>query len=205
MSAGTEPPTYDEAVDWVRGEVRARAEDGAALVAALDQVTSAVAASIGTASSLGADWSDWSDWSVGGLRRRWVVALVAGAHRGLLDMPETWSGITLTDVAQPGSEELARVLLASAPGPDLVGALVDRALAQPSARAVGVVLCLDPALLATVRPESFTRAVAALATGDGPAGELMAAYDSYVRESTVSTAAVRAGRDSINLTHTISG
>jgi hypothetical protein len=54
-------------------------------------------------------------------------------------------------------------------------------LAQPSARAVGLVLCLDPALLATVRPAAFTRAVAALAVEDGPAGKLFAAYESHVR------------------------
>ena len=175
MEAGTVPQTYEEAVDWVRAEVRTRAGDAAALVAALDQLAPAVPAAVGIEALVGADWSG------DGLRRRWVLAVAASSQRGLLDMPGTWAGITLADVAQPGSHELARHLLGSVPGPALVVALLDSALAQPSARAVGVVLCLDPALLATVRPASFIRALAALAVEDGPAGELIAAYDSHVR------------------------
>ena len=175
MEAGTAPQTYEEAVDWVRAEVRTRAGDAAALVAALDGLAPAVVAAVGTQGLLGADWSGE------GLRHRWLMALAASSHRALLDLPGTWAGITLPDVAQPGSQELARALLGSVPGPALVAALLDTALAQPSARAVGLVLCLDPALLATVRPAAFVRALAALAAEDGPASELVAAYDSHVR------------------------
>lgn len=175
IQSGATPQTYEEAVDWVRAEVRSRAADAAALAVALDQLPAEVPAAVGTAALLG------TDWSAAGLRRQWVSALAASAHRDLLDRPSSWEGITLPDVAQPGSEELAGQLLDSVPGPGLVAALLDAALAQPSARAVGVVLCLDPDLLATVRPESFARAMAALAAKDGPARELIAAYDSYVR------------------------
>ena len=175
MQVGLAPQTYDEAVDWVRTEVRTRAGDATALVAALDQLAPTVPAAVGTEALLGANWSGE------GPRRRWVLALAASSHRGLLDVPGTWAGITLSVLAQPGSQELAQHLLGSAPGPGLVAALLDTALAQPSARAVGVVLCLDPALLALVRPATFARALAALAAEDGPAGGLIASYDSYVR------------------------
>ncbi len=175
MPARAAPLTYDEAVDWVRTEISVRAGNAAALVAALDQLSPEVTAAAGTVALLG------SDWSPGGLRRRWVLALAASSHRSLLDDPGTWDGITLTDVAEPGSHELVRHLLGSVPGPGLVAALLDAALARPTARAVGLVLCLDPALLATVRPATFARALAALAAEDGPARELIAAYDSFSR------------------------
>jgi hypothetical protein len=175
MAAGPSPQSYDEALDWIRAEVRNRARDAGQLGAALDLVAAGVPAAVGTAALLGVDWSPT------GLRRRWVLALAASAHRDVLDDPRTWEAISLHDVAQPGSQDLARHLLESRPGPGLVEALLDGALEHPSARAVGLVLTLDPALLATVRPASFARALAALAVVDGPARELIAAYDSYVR------------------------
>ena len=174
-AAGPPPQTYEEAVDWVTAEVRQRAQDAGVLAAALEHIAPGVPAALGTTTLLG------SDWSQTGLRRRWVLALAASSHRAELDDPRTWDAISLPDVAQPGSDELARHLLASVPGPGLLEALLDAALAPPSARAVGLVLCLDPALLATVRPASFARALAELSVSPGPARELVAAYDSYVR------------------------